>query len=213
MVTTIAGDDTIRNSRSADSTADTATGVCEAVCYSKTGDYGICIFVVMKIKTSMLLFYSTIAVNNRGSHNVWVIRVDTSDGDGLAVEINITVTIAGICAGIDCDDITIISGVYSSLNVIEIRRAIVIDVDYAGQGAILRTIAAKIARRACYSVGFTFAIIGPRTAFAAVGEDTNAVLIALLIGPDFIFISLQYTIHSRGVGNGLSYTRNDQKRN
>lgn len=80
----------------------------------------------------MVLARCTIAVDDSCSDYVRVVRGNTSDRDGFAEEVNIVVAFAGICAGEDDDNIAIIGIVDCCLDIVEIRRAVIIDGDYFG---------------------------------------------------------------------------------
>jgi hypothetical protein len=72
---------------------------------------------------------AAIAVNDRGGDDVGVVWVNASDCDGLAEEVDVSISGASVRAGLDFDNIAVIRIVNCRLNVIEIRRPIVIDID------------------------------------------------------------------------------------
>jgi hypothetical protein len=102
-----------------------------AVGDGKTGEYGICIFTVVKLKSPMRLCFCAIAVDYCSSDYIGVIWVCASDGDGLAEKVNVSVTRTGVSSGLNFNNIATICIIDCRLDIIEIRRAIVINGDSA----------------------------------------------------------------------------------
>ncbi len=88
----------------------------------------------MKAKSAMGVCFRAIAVNYRSSNYIRVIWVNTVDGNCFAEEVDIPVTVAGVYSGLDFNDVTVVGIIDSGLNVVEIRRVIVIDGDYSRLG-------------------------------------------------------------------------------
>jgi hypothetical protein len=85
----------------------------------------ICILSAVEKEAAMVVFKTTLAVDNA------VLRaVFTTDGDHFSFEVNIAVTIAGIGAIPNNNNIPLVRIVNRRLDVVEIRLPIVIDVDY-----------------------------------------------------------------------------------
>ena len=53
----------------------------------------------MKIEAAMRLNGRTGAIDYGSSNDIWVVGVNTTDGNGLAYKIYVTVSIAGVCTG------------------------------------------------------------------------------------------------------------------
>jgi hypothetical protein len=72
---------------------------------------------------------ANLAIYYRSGDNIRVIWVNTADGDRFALKVNITIAKAGVYAGLDFNYIAIVGIVNGCLDVVKIRRGIVIDGD------------------------------------------------------------------------------------
>jgi hypothetical protein len=84
------------------------------------------------ITTPQTLIKAHLAIYYCCGDNIRVIWVNTADGDRFALKVNITIAKAGVSTRLNLDCVAIVSIVYSCLDVIKIRWAIVIDRDYPG---------------------------------------------------------------------------------
>ncbi|GAH80667.1 unnamed protein product, partial [marine sediment metagenome] len=64
------------------------------------------------------------AVDDCSCDYSWVAWVDTSDGNGLAFEINISIAITGVYAQLNFDNVSVTRRVDCSLDIIEISRPV-----------------------------------------------------------------------------------------
>lgn len=70
----------------------------------------------MEVEAAVIVSFTALGVNYCCGDNVWVIWVNTTDGYGFAIIINISIAIASICAWQNFDNITVIGIVNSRLN-------------------------------------------------------------------------------------------------
>jgi hypothetical protein len=80
----------------------------------------------MEIESTVRFGLCPVAVNDRCSDDVGVIRVSAADSDSIAFEVYITIASASICARSNFNDIAIVGVVDCGLDVAEICWAIVI---------------------------------------------------------------------------------------
>jgi len=126
-------DGAIRNRRpTAVRAVDTPTVSGVPIGYGETLNYGICVFSRLEYKSPMIFSFCTVAVNYAIFWAIFAAHRNRS-----AEKVNISVAIAGINTVSDKNRITVIGIVDGRLNVIKLRSAIVINVDYsclAGNG-------------------------------------------------------------------------------
>ena len=80
----------------------------------------------------MPLFLRALAANDSRSNDNRIICINAPDSDGLAEKVDVPVAIAGVCSGLDFDNIAVIGIVDCRLDVVEICGVIVINSDYPG---------------------------------------------------------------------------------
>jgi hypothetical protein len=81
-------------------------------------------FGTVEVKAHVLVVLNTATVDNATGRSVFA-----ADGNGLALKINIAVSITGVCTIPDNNRLTIAGDINRSPDVVEIRWTIVIDVD------------------------------------------------------------------------------------
>lgn len=83
----------------------------------------------MEVKTAMGLIRRAVAIDDSSSNNIGVIGVYTANRDGFTVKINIPVALTAVYAGLYHNNVFVGGGVYCRLNVVKIRRPIVVNGD------------------------------------------------------------------------------------
>jgi hypothetical protein len=73
---------------------------------------------------------AALAVDHACCDYIRVVRVSASNGDGLAEEVNIAVALAGVCSGKDNHYVAVVGIVDCGLDIVEIRKPIVINGDH-----------------------------------------------------------------------------------
>jgi hypothetical protein len=71
------------------------------------------------------------AVDDSRGDDAWIVWVSASDSDGFAKKLNIAVAIARVCTGKDNYYIAIIGIINRGLNIVKIRRPIIINRNYS----------------------------------------------------------------------------------
>jgi hypothetical protein len=83
----------------------------------------------MKIKSSPQFAIDPLAIDGRCCNYIRIIGISTPNGYSFPFEVNITVARTGICAFSNNNSIAIISSIYRRLDVIEICRPVIVNVD------------------------------------------------------------------------------------
>ena len=83
----------------------------------------------MEKETTMWFRFCAVTIYDRSCHNIGVIGVCAADRDSSAAKVHISIAIAGVSAGFNLYDVAVIGIVNCRLDIIKIRRAIVINGD------------------------------------------------------------------------------------